>query len=100
MSQLFYGSLDVTTILAEAKKKHSAFVKADNGKIYMNINIWINDELDKFGNKISIQLNSTKEKRETEGKIYIGNAKESERKDPQPISDNDLNAINTSDLPF
>lgn len=101
MSQLFYGSLDITSILENAKKKHSAFVKADNGKIYMNINIWLNDEKDKFGNSVSVLLNSSKESRDAEGKIYIGNAKESERKEPAPINDNDLNSISgPDDLPF
>ncbi len=41
----------------------------------MHIITWLNDEPDKFGNIMSHQLNSTKDKRDSEGKVYIGNSK-------------------------
>ena len=59
-SELFYGSIDVTSLLDQANKKHSGFTKGQNGKIYAAINIWLNSEPDKFGNTISIQLQSIK----------------------------------------
>lgn len=95
MSELFYGSLDITKLLEELKKKHSSFVKANNGKIYCNINIWKNDVPDRFGNLLSIMLSSVKERREQEGKIYIGNCKESEFAGPKPIDNSDIDSVNS-----
>lgn len=95
MSTLYYGSLDVTKLLNELKKKHSGFVKGSNGNIYANIKIWRNDEPDRYGNLLSVMLSSKKEKVESEGKIYIGNCKESEYDGPKPVTDSDLNEINS-----
>ena len=75
MSQSFYGSINLTLLIAEAKKKHSAFTKHDNGNIYGNITVWLNDDVDKFGNIMSMQLNPTKDRKEADGKPYIGNCK-------------------------
>lgn len=108
MSIMYNGSFCLTDILAKAKAGHSAFSKADNGKIYFNVITWLNDEADKYGNKMSHQLNSTKEKREQElnangGKIpYIGNSKEFEKKENKPLSQSDLGTIPDAedDLPF
>lgn len=75
MSKLLNASICLTDILEQAKKGHSAFSKASNGKIYFNANIWINDEKDKYGNDAALSLNSKKENKEKEGKCYIGNAK-------------------------
>lgn len=74
-NRLLTGSLCLTEIVEKAKQGHSAFTKAANGKIYFNILQWLNSEPDKFGNQSSIQLNSKKEKKDEEGKCYIGNAK-------------------------
>lgn len=100
MSQLFTGSICLTDLIEKAKKQHSSFQKAGNNKIYCNIKIWVNDEEDKFGNIVSLQLNSTKEMRESEGVVYIGNAKKAEAKQPQPISPSDVSDISADDLPF
>mgnify|MGYP000010409294 FL=1 len=75
MANLLVGSICLTDLNEQAKKGHSAFSRGKNGKIYVNINLWVNETPDQYGNTISIQLNSKKEVRETEGKIYIGNAK-------------------------
>lgn len=73
MSQRFYGSVNLTLLIAEAKKKHSAFTKHDNGNIYGNITVWFNDKEDKFGNIMSIQLNPSKERKDIDGNPYIAN---------------------------
>jgi len=103
-NELFYGSICITDLLEKLKNKHSAFTKAANGKIYCNINVWKNVEPDKYGNSMSIQLNSHKDKREAEGKFYIGNCKKSEYGGSQPITDKEVSAaiddIDNSDLPF
>lgn len=78
MSQKLYGSFDFSKLLELAKQGNKAFSKAENGKIYCNVDIWINDEKDKYGNNASIQTNfkdATKE-----DKVYFGNLKLSERK--------------------
>jgi hypothetical protein len=83
MSKLFSGSICLTDIVEQAKKGHSAFSKSQkNGKVYFNFLLWENDEVDKYDNTHSLQLNSLKDKKEAEGKIYIGNAKPIETKQP------------------
>ena len=85
MSTLLGGSLCLSDINANAKIGHSAFTRAANGKVYFNVNIWLNDEKDKYGNTASVMLNSKKELRDTEGKIYIGNAKPVEGAVQEPL---------------
>lgn len=103
MAKLNVGSICVTDLLEQAKAKHSAFVKSEkNGKIYANIKVWVNDTPDQYGNHISLQLNSSKERKDIEEKVYIGNAKQVEMKEPQPIGDNDVKGIveEIDSLPF
>lgn len=90
-------------ILEKAKAKHSAFSKSTkNGHIYFNITQWINDEPNEFGQHSSLLLNSSKEGKEAEGKVYIGNAKKVEGGGTQEPLDNaavtELPAVDN--LPF
>lgn len=89
--QKFYGSICLTDLIDQAKAKHSAFSKADNGKIYANVNVWLNDDVDKFGNIMSIQINPTKDKKDTEKQFYIGNMKRGESQ--KPINDRDTSNL-------
>ena len=102
MNNMYVGSICLTDLIEAAKRKHSAFNKSQNGKIYANVILWHNEEADKFGNTHSLQLNSQKDKRESEGKNYIGNLKPHEVKPPTPISDNDIKSFVKAgdDLPF
>ena len=99
MSQLLYGSLDFSELLKLAKEGNKAFSKSEkNGKIYLNIQVWINDEKDKFDNDASVQTvfkDATKEER-----IYIGNLKKSEKREPVPLTENDSDIPDETDLPF
>lgn len=98
MSKLLYGSIDFSKLLELAKAGNKAFSKAENGKIYLNLNVWINDEKDKYGNDASIQTTfkeSTKEE-----KIYCGNLKISEQKAPEPLPENSTDIPEPDDLPF
>lgn len=99
MSQLFYGSINLSELLAKAQAKHSGFTKAQNGAIYANISVWLNDNLDKFGNIMSIQVNPSKEMKDKETKFYIGNCKMSDG--PKGVSDRDVTGLNVdlSDIP-
>ena len=100
MSTLLNGSLCLTEILEKAKQSHSAFSKAANGKIYFNVSIWLNDEADKYGNTCGIQLNSKKDNRDAEGKVYIGNAKPSQNTAsvPEPVTADEI--PDSDSLPF
>jgi hypothetical protein len=97
MNQSFYGSICLTDLLEAAKKKHSAFTKGKNGKIYANVTVWLNENKDKFGNIMSLQVNPIKDS--SDDKFYIGNCKASEG--PKPVSDKDVSGldVNLDDLP-
>lgn len=84
----YYGSIDFSKLMEQAKAGNKAFSKNENGKIYLNVRIYVNDELDKYGNVASFQSNfkgATKE-----DKFYFGNLKES-----TPIEE----AVTTDDIP-
>lgn len=103
-SQRLYGSINLTKLLEEAKKGHSAFRRAEsNGNIYVNVTQWINDKKDDKGNDSSITLASSKEKKDAEKRVYIGNLKISEGGGGDaplnPEQAPDL-AVNLDDLPF
>ncbi len=98
MSTFITGSMCLTQLLESAKAGHSAFTKsAKNGKVYFNYAEWVNDEPNEHGHHSSIQLNSTKENRDKEGKIYIGNGKKTET--TKPIGKNDLGNDNFDNIP-
>ena len=100
----YYGSLDLTTILAQAKLPHSAFVRAGkNNKMFMQVQIWVNDEPDQYGNSLSVKLQSKDaETGKLEGNIYLGNLKKSEAKAPEPLEAGsaEIPDENGTDLPF
>lgn len=99
MSQLLNGSLDLTLILEKAKEKHSAFSKSEkNGHIYFNITQWVNDEPNEYGQHSSLLLNSSKEGKVTEGKVYIGNAKKVEQSSGGPVTADEIPSADS--LPF
>jgi hypothetical protein len=71
----YYGSIDFSKLMEQAKAGNKAFTKNENGKIYLNVKVWVNDELDKFGNIASFQ--SSFKGATKEDKFYFGNLKES-----------------------
>lgn len=98
MSKLFYGSIDLTLLIEQAKAKHSAFTKGTNGHVYASVNVWLNEERDKFGNIMSVQINPSKEAKDIDKRMYIGNLKESEG--AKPVSDRDVNGLDADfDVP-
>lgn len=96
---MLIGSICLSDISKHFKEGHSAFTKGKNEKNYVAITIWENDTPDQFGNTVSIQLNSTKEKRESEGKIYIGNAKPLQQTPPTQRTTTPL-PEGEDDMPF
>lgn len=89
MSKMKLGSIDVTKILEAAQKGHSAFSrgKKDPKRIFANIVFWENDEKDENGYDSNIQLNSKKEKRAGEKKVYIANLKSLEKPGAEEMVD-------------
>lgn len=99
MSQLFYGSINVSELVQRAKEKHSGFITGNNGCIYANVSVWLNDKPDKFGNTMSIQVNPSKDKKDVDERFYIGNCKQSDG--PKPVSEKDVSGLDLSgvDIP-
>jgi len=91
----YYGSIDFSKLLEQAKAGNKAFSKNENGKIYLNVRLWVNDELDKFGNCASFQSNFKGAQKED--KFYFGNLKESTPIE-EAVTANDIPTLD--DLPF
>ena len=66
MSTLYKGYIDLSKIKMDQVKE------GKNGGKYINIDIWLNETPDKFGNEISIKQNF-KVNDKFEG-VYVGNA--------------------------
>jgi hypothetical protein len=95
MATSYYGSIDFTKLLEQAKAGNKAFTKNENGKIYLNVRVYVNDEVDKYGNCASFQSNfkgATKE-----DKFYFGNLKESKPSE-SPVQVNDIPDVSDFDL--
>lgn len=70
MAQIISASIDLTKI------DKSKIVNHKNGGAYYNIDIFIKDEKDQYGNDCAISQSQSKEQREAkENKVYIGNGK-------------------------
>ncbi len=74
--ELLTGSICLTDLIEQAKKGHSSINRAKNGKAYVNIKIFVNEEADTYGNHAQILLNPKKDAEDY--KIYIGNLKKNE----------------------
>lgn len=97
MAQFLTGSICLTDLIEQAKKKHSAFSKSErNQKIYANIKVWINDEKNQHGNIGSLQLNPKKD-HEKEN-VYIGNLKDAKSSE-KDLNDNDIDKMD-DDFPY
>ena len=91
MGQILNGSICLTDIPKEKITKSEK-----NGKIYLNINVFINDEPDQYNNNGAIAIQQSKEEREAKAKrVYIGNVKFSQQQPAQAAPAAVLN-----DLPF
>ena len=103
-SKLYSGTICVTDLMEQLKLGHSAFSKfGGNGKVYCNVLLWENSEVDKFNNTHSLQLNSKKEVKDTEKRVYLGNFKPIEKKTTtSQLSKNDIDSlkVDETDLPF
>lgn len=89
MSKLRTFSICVDDIPAEK------LVTAKNGKRYLNLTSWDNDEPDKYGNDFSVSISQSKEEREAkQKKVYLGNGKIVGR------SESSSSSSSSNDLPW
>jgi hypothetical protein len=92
MAQGYYGSICIEDLFGSKIQKASngkSYVciddlkqepikEARNGKHYANIGVWVNDDIDQYGNIASISLSQTQQEREQGAKkVYIGNLRRS-----------------------
>ena len=84
MSRIITASIDLTKIDKNRIKRH------ENGSLYYPIQIFVNDEQDKYHNDVAIRDHLTKDEKERNVKAqYIGNGKttyNSERNPPPAAS--------------
>ena len=96
MSKLIKLSIDVTAIPKESIKPHT------NGKKYVSVDCWVNDEVDRFGKDVSLNISQTKEERDAKTpKTYIGGGETKwgfEKKDAPANNAKDDSAFD--DVPF
>ena len=96
MAQSFYGSIDFSKLIEQAKAGNKAFTKSEkNGKIYLNVDVYVKDEVDQFGNIASIR--GTFKGATKEDKFYFANLKESQFNE-QKVEASDVDGLD--DLPF
>lgn len=96
MSQFLNGSICLSDIPAD-----KITVSEKNGKKYLNVNVWINDQPDSYGNIASVSVSQTKEEREAKvKKTYIGNLKAPQNAPAAQQQSAPAAAPNLSDLPF
>jgi len=97
MAQGYYGSIDFSKLLEMAKSGSKAFTKSEkNGKIYLNIDVYVKDEVDQYGNIASIR--GTFKGAEKEEKFYFANLKESQNTGSTPVEVNEIPDVDN--LPF
>lgn len=107
MSKMLIGSIDLNKVdkkrIVTKDKNGKPF---ENGAKYYNVVVWINDEIDQYGNIASIQEGISKEERESGLKAtYIGNLKNPQGQNvsekTNESSDEPINNSNVNDdLPF
>ena len=96
MSVSYYGSIDFSKLIEQAKAGHKAFSKSEkNGKIYLNVDVYVKDEVDQFGNIASIR--GTFKGATKEDKFYFANLKESQFNE-QKVEASDVDGLD--DLAF
>jgi hypothetical protein len=72
----YFGSIDFSKLLEMAKAGNKAFTKSEkNGRIYLNVDVYVKDEVDQYGNIASIR--GTFKGAQKEDKFYFANLKES-----------------------
>ena len=92
MARKFWGSMNLDEIKNAIQGGVTPF-EGKKGK-YVPVTVWVNDEVDQFGNTVSIQIYN----KDTKQATYLANLKESEGQAQQQSNTNQ--ASNNADLPF
>lgn len=71
MSQIINGYIELNKLLENQNK-----ISDKNGRQFINVSIYIDDTVNKFGQDCSIQLSQNEEERNAKAtKVYVGNGK-------------------------
>ena len=99
MAKRIIASIDLSLIDKNKIKE----VKLKSGKTarFYDIEIYLKDEKDQFGNDVSVSIGQTKEEREQKvTKVYLGNGKTVWQSDSPQRSENNSTNETSDDLPF
>lgn len=78
-----------------SKIEKSKIIKGKKGS-YLNVTAFVNDEVDQYGNNVSIIVSQTKEEREVKTpRVYLGNGKTNTINAPAPAQE-----VGLDDLAF
>ena len=91
----------LTELLENAKKAHSSFIRAESGKLYVNVKMWVNEDANQYGKHASIQLNPKQDSQDLP--VYVANFKLQEKKEPEQVTAQEMNIVVNDfedDLPF
>ena len=95
MNTFFNAGINLSKIPKEA------ITTDKNGNKWLNVTIWLNDNVDQYGNSGSIQINQSKDQRDAKApKVYIGNLKAPEKKQPEQTFISGGSKFDDSSLPF
>lgn len=89
--KFYTGSINLTELLENAKKGHSAFVRAESGMIYVNVKMWVNEEPNQYGKHASIQLNPKQDSQEQS--VYVANFKHQDKKGPEQVTAQEMDDV-------
>ena len=104
MAQNYFGSIDYDKLLTDLKQGRLKTFKTEGGKRLINVNVYVNDADDQYGNiaSISVPLKDefhTEENGKKINKLYVGNLKKSESK-TQEAGAEDFQDDDDDDLGF
>lgn len=104
MAKSYYGSIDYDKLLNDLKAGRLKTYKNEKGTRYINVQVYLNDQPDQFGQHGSLAV-PLKEEFHTEvagkkqNKLYIGNLKESTPKISEATAE-DFQDGDEDDVPF
>jgi len=90
MGKLYTGSINLSKL-----DKKRLFTSEKTKEVWLNVSIWLNDEVDKYGNIAGIQQSTKKD----EEKIYIGNLKEYKKTDATNSAKPNIEQKQNNDTP-
>lgn len=72
MAQKINISVCLNDLYAQSKAGHARISKNKNGNTYAQLTVWVNEQPDKFGNNVSVQLYDANAEKKV---IYVGNGR-------------------------